>query len=285
MVWNLWKGGDEYDERSAKTKSVSDVEIAEMHKGMTVESWNPEEASELFNKLEKPNWAPWLAASKESIAGRARIFPRGQLLMKDKNGQYAASLSLNQIDWDGDPVHLPSWDNVAGDPTDYSKTYKPKGNTLVLLSMNVASLYKGLQLPSKMIDFTKNVAQSMGVSHLIGSFRPSGYGEIKRAMGYGFDFETYILMKKHGTNKPIDPWLRSLWWKGMNMLAVDPKAMTVEDDLSSFERYKRTYNPNAWFVAAPNIWECGEVGNWKLDPTQGKAIYQESNVWGRLPIA
>jgi len=237
----------------------------------------------MYDVLEHPNWAPWLEASAQTLAGRAAVFPAGQLVMKDLQGHYAASLSLNQINWDGVVAHLPSWDDVAGDPTNYSKTYIPNGNTLVLLSMNIAPSYKGLQLPSKMLDAAKNLTKSLGVMHLIGSFRPSGYGEIKKGM-QGLDFETYCLLKQNGSKKPLDPWLRSLWWNGMTMLAVDEKAMTVPVSIGEFEEYKHTYKPDAWFEIKPGIWECGEVGQWTVNKESGIATYQESNVWGSLPL-
>lgn len=203
--------------------------------------------------------------------------------MQDSLGNYAASLSLNQINWDGINEHLPSWDDVAGDPTDYSRTYDPTGNTLVLLSMNVAPMYKGLNLPSKMVDQTKILTQSLGVSHLIGSFRPSGYGEIKKRMT-GLDFQTYCMMKRWGGEKPVDSWLGSLWHMGMIMLTVDPRAMTVQVTLEEFLHYQKTYKPDVWYEVEPYVWECAEVGQWNVDLAKGIATYKESNIWGSLPI-
>jgi len=266
-------------ERFTKTILQSDTEKAELLKGMTISSWSSEEAPALYEGLEHPNWAPWLEAGISSLAGRAKVFPEGQLVMKDGQGHYAASLSLNQINWDGIIEHLPSWDDVAGDPTDYSKTYTPNGNTLVLLSMNVAPEFKGLQLPSKMIDAAKQVANTLGVSHLIGSFRPSGYGEIKKGVP-DLEFETYCMLKKSFSDKPIDHWLGSLWHMGMKMLEVDHKAMTVMVPMTEFESYKQA----DWKEVKPGIWECGEVGQWNVDAESGTATYQESNVWGSLPL-
>jgi hypothetical protein len=240
----------------------------------------PCEAPDIYTALEHPNWAPWLEASVETIAGRATVFPEGQLIMKDGQGHYAASLSLNLINWDGITDHLPSWDDVAGEPTDYSKTYVPNGNTLVLLSMNVAGEYKGLHFPTKMIDAAVQTAKSLGVTHLIGSFRPSGYGEIKKGMP-DLDFETYCMLKKHGSDKPLDHWLGSLWYMGMKMLKVDDKAMTVTVPLSGFEAYKQ---PD-WEKILPGVWECGEVGKWMVDEKSDIATYEESNVWGSLPLS
>ena len=250
---------------------------------VTIGSWTPGEAEQLFTALEEPNWAPWLAAGVPSIAGRATVFPEGQLVMKE-GSLYVASLSLNRIQWDGNSKTLPSWDDVAGNPTDYSMTYSPKGNTLVLLSMNVAGAWKGKHIPGKMITEAMVVAKTLGIEHLVGSFRPSGYGAAKKALGYGLSFEQYCTLTREGSDKPVDPWLGSLWHMGMQMIAVDHKAMTVAVTPDEFAGYKAQYKPDMWQAITSGVWECGEVGKWSVDPETHVAIYQESNIWGRLPL-
>ncbi len=243
-----------------------------------------EEVDELYNSLEKINWAPWLAASCKTIEGRTHTFTKGQLVMKDKSGLMLACLSLNQINWDGNPKTLPSWDNVAGNPTDYSNTYIQNGNTLVLMSMNVNPNYKGLHLPTKMINETQKLANELSVKYLIGSFRPSGYGLAKIHSKSQPDFWSYCQQTRKGTNKPVDPWLGSLWHNGMQLIKPDNKAMFVSVGFSEFMGYKSSYNPELWVSKDYLKWECGEVGTWYTDPDQKTAYYIESNVWGSLPL-
>ena len=87
------------------------------------------------------------------------------------------------------------------------------------------------------------------------------------------------------STKPVDPWLRSLWWKSVQMLAVDPKAMTVTVTTPELIHYQRVYKPSSWNEVRPGIWECGEVGAWMVDSQMGTATYQESNIWGALPLS
>lgn len=260
----------------------------------TIESWTPEIAGEIYEKLEHPNWAPWLEASQETIAGRAAVFPEGQLLLKE-NGVPVASLSMNKIHWDGNSDHLPSWDQVAGkDKTDYSETYQPDGNTLVLMSMNVADDAKGKQLPAKLIAYVKQLALDMGVEHVIGSFRPSGYGKAKKDHDYSLPFWDYCQMKVPGTDKPLDPWLRSLWWVGMQMIKPDKSAMEVTVNADDFYNYQNNYHPDVWEKVYTthtrngrnivDFWECDEVGYWVIWNQDKKALYKESNVWGEIPF-
>lgn len=249
---------------------------------VAVENWTPEQAQEIYNTLEHPNWAPWLEASEQTIAERAMVFPEGQLLISE-GSQLLASLSMNQINWDGNSNTLPSWDVVAGlNTTNYSETFQPHGNTLVLMSMNVSAEAKGKQLPTHMIQYVKQLAGNLGIEHLVGSFRPTGYGEKKREFNFNLPFWDYCQMTKDNTDKPIDPWLRSLSWNGMKMIKEDPQAMVVPVSLEEFNQYKEQYKPNDWLEIKPNVWECGEVGNWVVD--MDKATYTESNVWGMLPL-
>lgn len=252
---------------------------------LTISNWTPEIADEIYEKLEHPNWAPWLEASQTTIAGRANVFKQGQLLIVD-NGTMAASLSMNRINWDGNPDTLPSWDQVAGQKTtDYSETYKFNGNTLVLMSMNVAPSHYGQQLPAKLIENVKAFAQKNEIDHLIGSFRPSGYGKAKKEFSYQLPFWDYCQMKIPGTDKPVDPWLRSLWWSGMEMIKEDDNAMLVKVTHSELMEYMQNYHPESWVQinqdAGVQHWECGEVGSWMVGMS---SWYRESNVWGKIPL-
>jgi len=250
---------------------------------LTIEQWKPEDAAEIYAQLEHPNWAPWLEAGQQTIAERPMTFPEGQLLIKDC-GVMVASLSMNQIQWDGNIAALPTWDEVAGQAsTNYSETYQPNGNTLVMMSMNVAPEAKGKQLPTKMFDYVKLLSQQLGIEHMMGSFRPSGYGAAKQhALQAGVDlpFWDYATSTQEGTDKPVDPWLRSLWWNGMQMLKEDDKAMKVTVPLAEFQQYQQTFKPDKWIEVSPGVWECEEVGTWTVQGDE--ATYKESNVWGKI---
>lgn len=250
-----------------------------------VKSWDLGDAHGIHDQLELPNWAPWLAASEESIAGRVLTFPEGQLLLQDEVGNPLASLSMNQINWDGEISSLPCWDDIAGDPTTYEQTYNPGGNTLVMMSMNVHPEHQGKGFARKLIDESKKTAQRLGVSNLIGSFRPNEYGKNKMNIAlqnYPLpDFESYIKMNR-SDGLPVDAWLRNLTRNGMQAFAVDHKAMTIIISLQKWEEHMASYKPDYWFKTEEDTWECGEVGSWTLDLREETATYQESNLWGMI---
>ncbi len=268
-----------------KSLDQSQKEFTAAQQDYIIRSWIPEEAEAIYIKLEHPNWAPWLEATPETLAGRSKTFTDGQIVMKDLTGKLLASLSLNRINWDGNIKTLPTWDMVAGqNTTDYSETYDPHGNTLVLMSMNVAPDAKGKQLPAKLVAAAQKLAKELSIKYLIGSFRPSGYGKAKKEYYYELDFNEYCHQVKDGTDRPYDPWLRSLSWVGMEMMVVDNQAMTVSVSFVEFNRFRQTYHSDKWVEISLGVWECEEVGTWIVDEENNIATYKESNMWGRLTI-
>lgn len=118
----------------------------------------------------------------------------------------------------------------------------------------------------------------------MGSFRPSQFGKYKAQPGkWNTSFEEYCEMRR-SDNLPIDNWLRSLVRNGMQPLAVDKNAMTVEMPINEFQELINNYNVGMWKEVATDIWECGEVGRWIIIKNEDKAIYKESNLWGHIPL-
>ena len=237
----------------------------------------------IHKKLELPNWAPWLAADLSSLQGRAQTFKEGQIVMFDNMGNPAASLSMNRITWDGLADSLPNWDTVAGDPTTYEKTYDPKGNTLVMMSMNVSEQYQKMGLARNIIQYAQEVGQNLSIQNLIGSFRPNKYGHYRADWDmYDLDFETYCHLQQRETGLPLDDWLRSLVRNGMEYIKVDHTAMTVPLAIDQLEAYMKKYKKDQWKWIDEYTLECGEVGKFHLNHPgyPGQAVYIESNMWG-----
>lgn len=248
----------------------------------TVGSWQSKDVSAIYTQLEHPNWAPWLEAAPDSLAGRVISFPDGQLVAKSLDGKPLASLSMNKIFWNGNKNNLPTWDEVAGDPTTYDKTHIPTGNTLTMMSMNVHPEHTGEGYAKKLIEQAKVLAVKLQVDYLIGSFRPNEFGKYKlEHLSEDMDFATYCNLKR-ADGLPVDAWLRNLTRNGMEPLAVDPSAMTVSVSMDEFEKYMQEHKPTVWKQTSSDIWECEEVGYWKLDYNNGVAVYKESNLWGLI---
>lgn len=258
--------------------------IKTQSENITTDNWTVKDAEVIYELLEKPNWAPWLAASKDSLVGRSLVFPQGQLVLKGVDDTPLASLSTNQIFWNGQLETLPTWDEVAGDPTTYAHTYKSKGNTLVLMSMNVHPEYKGIGLARTLTEEIKKVASKLNVDYLIGSFRPTQFGKYKSQPDkWSADFADYCKLLRED-KLPIDSWLRNLIRNGMIPLTVDKEAMAVETSIHELWEFMQVYNMSMWNEVMSNVWECGEVGQWTINPKSQKANYRESNLWGTIPF-
>lgn len=261
-----------------KTNKVNAEDIMN---GLEIKNWQPADALLIYEHLEKFNWAPWLAASVKTLIGRANTFPAGQLIMKDNKGIPLASLSTNRINWDGNLSSLPSWDQIAGEPTTYENTYVKNGNSLVLMSMNVNPSYQGIGIAKKMIDKIKKRSQELEVTHLIGSFRPNQFGKYKyENRQKKVNFYEYCNLKR-ADGLPLDGWLRSLVRNGMTPLVIDNHAMKVEVPISEFLNF---YDPVTWIETKPGVFECKEVGNWQVYPEKHIAVYEESNLYGLIPF-
>lgn len=246
--------------------------------GYEVRPYKPEDAPRIYQELEVPNWAPWLRASPETLAKRAEVFPEGQLAVWTPEGRPIASLSLSRFNYN-DPQALPTWDEIMGDPPTGEHTFVPDGNAVGMMSINVHPEFQGARLTRVIIEDVKKRAKELGVKHIMGSFRPSQFGE------YTYEnpregFVTYAL-KERPDNLPLDAWLRALARNGMRMLRVDDAAMVVpEVPMGEFNKYRETYNPEKWKQIAPHVWRCGETGVWITG--EKFATYVESNIWGIL---
>jgi GNAT superfamily N-acetyltransferase len=254
-------------------------------------------------RLEAASWAPWLRFDGYQLSKQKEIFPEGQFTAKGEDGSLLGFLSTNRISWDGSANSLPTWDQIAGPSSTYEETYRPDGNTLVLMSMSVSQEARGKGIPGLLIGQLKDYAAKNDVEKIIGDFRPSGFGLYKKTTG-DLNFENYCRLARED-GKLSDGWLRSVQKMGMQELRPDPRSMVVSAMLDEFEAYKASYNPDNWWQvkdkkqleyllgwhrpdnelqSIDEVWECEEAGTWYVDRSNGRAAYIESNLWGSLPI-
>lgn len=268
--------------------------------------------------LEKNTWAPWLTYSKDQLSKQRQTFGSGQFELRDSDRSLLGILSTNRINWSGDTEHLPTWNKVAGQELTYEDSFEPNGNTLALMSISVNPKARGRGIYRSLIRDAQDYARKNNLQHLIGDFRPSGFGVYKRHTG-DFDFIKYCHNKRNENlqpplfgpiktkkdNQPQDPWLRAVKRLGMEELKPDARAMVVHAHADELDKYMQTYRPENWWKVTNaeqikylldwhqphldlehvvEVWECGETGTWYVDPINDEAVYIESNLWGELPI-
>ncbi len=248
---------------------------------ITLSNWDSKDVPYVHEELCNKNWAPWLVIPRESVEGRIRVFPGGQLLARNEQGVPVGYAFINRVNWDGSQDHLKSWKDLAGNPTTFEDTYRPDGNTLCLMSINVHRNLRGVGIAQKLIRRATKLSKELKVEYLIGSFRPNQYGKAKLDSSDFLDFETYCsTIRSDGL--PVDEWLRNLTRNGMRILKVDSEAMKGKFSLEEFQNFRTSYNPHLWIEIPPNIWECGEVGQWRVDQRARSAVYIENAIWGQI---
>lgn len=263
---------------SVETPNTQHVQPKENPSHFEIRPYRPDEAQKIYDSLEEPNWAPWLRATPETLARRAEIFPEGQLAVWEGE-RPIASISLNRFNFDGNPENLPTWDELAGSPSTYEQTFVPDGNAVGMMSINVSPDYQGKGLTKTIIAAVKDLKPRIGIEHVMGSFRPSQFGDYSHEKPYAH-FTSYV-DERNPEGMPLDAWLRALHRNGMVQLRIDDAAMVVPDvSREEFDSYRAAYTPEKWKQIAPSVWRCGETGVWIVG--EKTAAYVESNVWGIL---
>lgn len=259
--------------------SVKKKRIAEFP--YIIDKWTPEDVHELY-LLEKKCWAPWLRKPEKDFLTITTNYSDLQRLLRNKNGDIVASMSVNRINWNGKLENLPNWDTIAGgsiETSNFTTTYTQDGNTLCLMSMNVNPSLQGIGLAQKLIEELKNIAVDLKIEHVISSLRPVGYGSYKMKQVQNnqplTSFKEYCELKNE-KNEPYDYWLRSANHQNMKILYISKNAIVVNLPRIKLDEFIKTYNSKKWKKVSDNQWECGEAGSWFAD--KDHATYREDNL-------
>lgn len=259
------------------------------------------EVALIHDQLEVSSWEPWLRFSLEELHHHREVFPEGQLCIWRRDGTPLGALTTTRTEWSGDPVELTTWDDVAGSDRMLDGPYESRGNTLVFMSMSVHPAERSRGYAQKLIAAAMGLARRLGVEHLIGDFRPSGFGAYKRLTG-DVDFGKYVRTTR-ADGELVDGWLRTVARFGAVFHKIDPRAMVVEVGLDELERYRSEAPERWWAVREPElrrhlaefhrpfddvepgeVWECGEAGSWFVDLREERGVYVEANYWAELPL-
>lgn len=256
----------------------------------------------LHRQLEVPSWAPWLRFGPAQLQRQREVFPEGQLVIWREDGVPLAMLSTNRVAWSGETVDLTTWDDVAGEGGGLDGAFDPNGNTMAFLSISVSREVRSRGYAQVLVAGALDRASSLGLEHVVGDFRPSGYGQYKRLTG-DFDIHRYSVSRRPD-GLLVDRWLRIVSGFGARFHKVDPRAMVIDASVDELEVFQRSRAAAWWRVTEPGarrqliemhrpfdgrlevgeIWECGEAGSWFVDRSREAAQYIEANVWAELDI-
>ncbi len=262
-----------------------------------------------LQQLRREAFTPWSDSHPPRLVYNlaSRIFEGFLLEARCATGEVVGYLFSAPAFWSGDPGELQTYDyhmeNLSRRPLlkaaiticagplrsfepQLRQAYLRGSNCIVILAMLVQPDYRGHRIPTRFIEYLKDVAASYGYLSLVSPFRPSGYGRHKEETQKAHSAE---LFQKYcattGTEGlPIDPWLRTLVKNGMKMLRPEMRSMEVTRDLRAFETLRKTYRPERWYQTSKQTWECGEAPTWYTNQFTESATSVEPNLWGMIPV-
>jgi GNAT superfamily N-acetyltransferase len=191
------------------------------------------------------------------------------LLLDDKDELAALGVAI-PFAWDGTPAGLPAgWDAVvAQGVADLEAGRRP--TTLSALSVTVAPARRGQGLSRLVIQALKDAAARAGLGALLAPVRPSGKSAYPLT-----PMERYVRWAR-ADGTPFDPWLRTHWRLGGEVLGVCPASMEITAEVAAWEAWTGLAFPETGPYVVP-----GALVPVAIDRERDRGRYLEPNVWVR----
>jgi GNAT superfamily N-acetyltransferase len=191
------------------------------------------------------------------------------LLLDDKDELAALGVAI-PFAWDGTRAGLPAgWDAVVTRGiADLDAGRRP--TALSALSVTVAPARRGQGLSRLVIQALKDAAARAGLGTLLAPVRPSGKSAYPLT-----PMERYVRwVRPDGT--PFDPWLRTHWRLGGQVLGVCSASMEITAEVAAWEAWTGLAFPETGPYVVP-----GALVPVAIDRERDLGRYLEPNVWLR----
>lgn len=191
------------------------------------------------------------------------------LLLDDKDELAALGVAI-PFAWDGTRAGLPAgWDAVVTrGVADLDAGRRP--TALSALSVTVAPARRGQGLSRLVIQALKDAAARAGLGTLLAPVRPSAKSAYPLT-----PMERYVRWARpDGT--PFDPWLRTHWRLGGQVLGVCPASMEITAEVAAWEAWTGLAFPETGRYVVP-----GALVPVAIDRERDLGRYLEPNVWLR----
>jgi GNAT superfamily N-acetyltransferase len=191
------------------------------------------------------------------------------LLDRDKDELAAAGVSI-PFAWDQAGNGLPSgWDAVVEQGIgDLDAGRRP--TALSALSKTVAPERRGQGLSRLVLGGLKDAAARAGLGTLVAPVRPTGKSAYPLT-----PMDRYVRWVR-SDGAPFDPWLRTHWRAGGELLGVCPASMEIAADVASWEAWTGLRFPESGPYVVPDALVPVEI-----DRERDLGRYVEPNVWLR----
>jgi hypothetical protein len=201
------------------------------------------------------------------------VFAGFQFVFCDVTGAVVAAGHSIPVAWDGTVADLPSGVGDVLERGTRDRGVRPPTALSALLAL-VEPGRQGSGLSRQVLTGMKALAARHGFSALIAPVRPT----LKhRYPLVGMD--RYVRWTRpDGT--PFDPWLRTHWRMGAEILAVAPVSMLVTGRVAEWEAWTGMAFPESGDYVVP-----GALVPVRIDRERDLGRYEEPNVWMRHPVA
>jgi GNAT superfamily N-acetyltransferase len=197
-----------------------------------------------------------------------------QVVLVDDNGAIIAAGNTIPFVWDGTTEGLPldGWDAVMKQGvTNHQNGITP--NMLSAIQAVVAPNHLGKGLSQHILQAMKAVAARHGFNALVAPVRPN----LKHRYPLT-PMERYIQWKL-ADESPFDPWIRTHWKIGAEIVRVCPLSMTISSTVIDWETWTEMRFPESGSYVVP-----GALVPVEIDREMDIGRYVEPNVWMRHPV-
>ncbi len=196
-----------------------------------------------------------------------------QIYLLDEEKEPIAVGQTMPLVWDGSMRDLPvGWaDSLVRGTNDYEAGREP--NTLAALEISIQPEYRGQGISYRMIQAIRDLAKEHAMQAVIVAVRPSLKSHYPIT-----PMERYARWRR-SDGAPFDPWLRTHWRSGGEILKTAHPSMVVEATVSEWEKWSGLKFPESGdYVIADTLAPI------QIDVEMNVGRYIEPNVWVHHPI-
>ncbi|HTP09463.1 MAG TPA: GNAT family N-acetyltransferase [Anaerolineae bacterium] len=204
----------------------------------------------------------------------AESFADYQTMWIDAEEQVVAVGNTVPLVWNGASEHLPSgWDDAFERAvSDYDSDRVP--TTLCALQATVDRSLQGNGLSRMVLRGMRHRAVQAGLTALIAPVRPT------RKSQYPLTPMERYLRWAQPDGSPFDPWLRTHWRLGAQIVKVAEASMLIESSIDDWEEWTQLRFPETGHYIVP-----GALNPIEIDAEADRGRYIEPNVWMRHAVS
>lgn len=197
-----------------------------------------------------------------------KVFPELQLYFLNDAQQPVAVGGTIPVVWDGTIENLPiGWgDSLLRGAANYQAGQSP--NTLVALDITINPEYQGYGISYRMLKAMRAKAEEYGFQAIIVAVRPT-----LKASYPLTPMERYMHWQR-SDGAPFDPWIRTHWRMGAEILKVADNSMVIKGSVAEWEEWTGLQFPESGDYIVPRALVPVQIDH-DLDIGQ----YIEPNVW------